>query len=184
MPRRRTNRAVERSWLEQARQIADFGDRWLVSIGRSVNLLGDWPQDGAGPQPGSAPGLRSPRRNSPSSERKPKSKSARGRSGRPSTDRPSLDLVSATPANPPASPSPPALALEGNSPENPPGVLPLVQALGRVVADHQDCAYSTLAGDERLWTLVDLLQVLARRPERTHVGCDGAECSKEPCPRE
>ena len=45
---------------------------------------------------------------------------------------------------------------------NPAGVVPLVQAMGYIVAAHADAAYTTLAEDERLWTLIDLLQPLSR----------------------
>jgi hypothetical protein len=179
MASRRQKAAVERSaWLDQARQIADFGDRWLVSLGRSVSRLARWAEADADPStrpdPPGTPKLR--RRTSPSSSqrerRKPKSESAHPRS-----ERPSLGLVSAVPAQSVGTLAPGDAAACAEGAGNAPGVLPLVQALGRVVAEHQGGSYATLAADERLWTLVDLLQVLAQRP-RSDAG-DPSEASKE-----
>jgi hypothetical protein len=174
-PRRKPTIADRHAWLEQVRQIADVGDRWLVSIGQSVHCVSLWAQEEADaalrPDPGSTP------RSTPRHERRTrKSKSARSQSECASSSRPSVGLVSATPAQSSVS--------CGDGPENPPGVLPLVQALGRVVADHQDGSYSTLASDERLWTLVDLLQVLAQRPRPDSEVGGPAECPQEPATRE
>jgi hypothetical protein len=45
---------------------------------------------------------------------------------------------------------------------NPPGVLPLLQALGRTVAKHAHAGYASLQEDPRFWTLIHLLQRLGR----------------------
>jgi hypothetical protein len=184
-PRRQKTAVEHPAWLEQARQIADFGDRWLVSLGRGVSRLGRWAEAEAAaptrPDPPSAPKPR--RRTSPSSSqrerRKPKPESSHTRS-----ERSSLGLLSATPAQPaaPAAPEPFAACAEGA--EHAPGVLPLVQALGRVVADHRDASYTSLAADERLWTLVELLQVLSQRPRSDPSACGPSEGPQAPPTRE
>jgi hypothetical protein len=43
-----------------------------------------------------------------------------------------------------------------------PGVVPLLRALGRIVAEHRPASYATLDQDERFWTLLWLLQSLGR----------------------
>lgn len=48
------------------------------------------------------------------------------------------------------------------------GVLPLLQALARVVAEHADDEYRALDEDERLWTLIELLQALGAPGQRGH----------------
>lgn len=40
------------------------------------------------------------------------------------------------------------------------GVVPLLQALGRIVAQHAERDYTSLAGDDRFWMLVDALHSL------------------------
>ena len=62
---------------------------------------------------------------------------------------------------------------------NPPGVLPLVQALGRLVADHPEDRRAALAEDDRLWTLIDLLKTLARPGDDPRAAPDEARQTVE-----
>jgi hypothetical protein len=58
----------------------------------------------------------------------------------------------------PAIPS--SLGVPSSTRANPPGVAPVLQALGRTVAKHTHAGYVSLESDPRFWTLVDLLQKL------------------------
>jgi hypothetical protein len=42
------------------------------------------------------------------------------------------------------------------------GVVPILRALGRIVAEHRNASYATLDRDDRFWTLLHLLQTLER----------------------
>jgi hypothetical protein len=53
------------------------------------------------------------------------------------------------------------------------GVMPLLQALARVVSEHSGDEYAGLADDERLWTLIQLLQALGVPGKEAHVDDDG-----------
>ncbi len=150
------------AWLEQARQLADAGDRWLVSLGRSVERLGTWVGQPAGTDAATdrAPRGRSTQRchRRSHSDRRPSPSTCT------KTSRTNLGLISALPATLSKSPGPDdELPPASDAADHPAGVLPLVQALGRVVADHQDGGYASLVKDERLWTLLDLLYVLSQR---------------------
>ena len=58
---------------------------------------------------------------------------------------------------------------------SPAGVVPLLQALGRTMADHTRAGYATLQKDDRFWTLIRLLQVLGG-PERDEaLGAESGE---------
>lgn len=81
-----------------------------------------------------------------------------------------IDLLPAVRAgDPSAKAGPRSPELEGvpaphdPSKRSPAGVVPLLQALGRTVADHTHENYASLQQDERFWTLIHLLQML-RRP--------------------
>jgi len=57
----------------------------------------------------------------------------------------------------------------------------LLQALGRTVADHVHEGYASLETDERFWTLIHLLQSLARpnvRPRVSPQDCPSAPASE------
>jgi hypothetical protein len=49
-------------------------------------------------------------------------------------------------------------------PDHPPGVAPVLQALGRTVAKHAHAGYGSLEGDPRFWTLIHLLHRLRSEP--------------------
>jgi hypothetical protein len=75
--------------------------------------------------------------------------------------------------------APPAVAPEsdgvptsGSPDKRAAGVLPVLQALGRTVADHVHQGYASLETDERFWTLVRLLEALAR----PNGGTSDAQC--------
>ena len=50
---------------------------------------------------------------------------------------------------------------------DPAGVVPLLQALGDVVADYEDEGYAGLQEDERFWAVLGLIQLLTNEPPRS-----------------
>ncbi len=168
--------SITPAWLDQAREIADAGDRWLISIGRSVGRLGSWlgqPATASEDEPSTPRAGSSTRRNRSSGPDRRPSSSTRAKSG-PCH----FGLMSATPAASCESGAPDHLPASAESADHAAGVLPLVQALARVVADHEAGGYAGLANDERLWTLLDLLYVLAERPPPGPGGAHEPSCEE------
>jgi hypothetical protein len=172
--------------IKQARQIASLGDRWFLLVAHGLERLGDWAQGEADVAADSAraalattvditkrlasrdrtsgPGRTSTRTGG--SEHTDSATSASRRTYARSPD-PKIDLLEATPAR--AShgrrgrSSVVSVGPNGD-PSSPPGLVPLLRALGRVVASHDREGYATLESDERFWTLVYVLQSLRKSP--------------------
>jgi hypothetical protein len=160
------------SVVRRAREIADTGDRLFLSVAGGLGRIGGWARREADIAADSAAaaftttvhvarkltGLEAPRPR-PRAARKPspaKRASARRRDG-------TLD-PSAVPTLAWSMPDDPAKLRNEQSGAaiHPAGVVPLLQALGRTVADHTQRGYATLEQDERFWTLIHLLQLLSR----------------------
>jgi hypothetical protein len=184
-PRRRKPAApTSQALLQQAWQIADDGDVWFVSVAQGLSQIGTWARHEADAAVGSlATGLtvtldatkkltgRAFQLTATCPQQGGSATSASGAGQarhRPGAGR-ALCLVSATLEGSAelASGAPAGLEScnQGEWKGDGPGVLPLVQAMGQVVADHADAGYTTLADDERMWTLLGLLQELSRPPE-------------------
>jgi hypothetical protein len=158
-----------RRLLRHAQSVADTGDRWFVSLAQGLGQIGAWARrekdvvaesavaaaattaEVIGPLAGR---LRPGTRGGPVADEQP-----------------------AVPVDPtmwevpvvsvkPSAPAEAAMSEEPETPEgpvlqnNPPGVLPVLEVLGRVVTDHSETQYSSLQSDNRFWALVRLLQSL------------------------
>lgn len=179
MPDKGNNRkapvSTGRIVLGHAADIATLGDRWFLSLASGFGMLGGRTRRAAGAASESR--LRGPERESvrgPESEsvRRPESESVDSEPGSGAQGQ-RFDVVSANHADawsPLA--SGPRVRDDGEDSEecrgerppdgatHRPGVLPLLQALARVVAEHSGDDYAGLADDERFWTLIRLLQAL------------------------
>jgi len=61
-----------------------------------------------------------------------------------------------------------------------PGVLPILEALERVVVEHAKSKTSSLDRDFRFWKLIELLQALTRAPTTPRSDCNaGAQCRSD-----
>jgi hypothetical protein len=180
------NRAIQRAAktrrvADHAREIADIGDHWFLSVASGLGRAGLWARKEADIAADSAVaafattmmvakklmafsvvGLESaPPRASVRGER------SRHEGSAASSQHAALDLVPAIRAHDGERvESRPAerwgvkqnsLAVPG-----PAGVVPLLQALGRTVANHAQAGYASLQEDPRFWTLVHLVQTLGR----------------------
>lgn len=172
---------TRRVMLAHAADIATLGDRWFVSLAGGLGMLGGRARRTAESAHESQPRrARSENRESAQCESRESAPSSQPRSQR-------FDVVSANHADSwsPLASGPRVREDVDDSEQRPDerapiggmhraGVLPLLQALARVVAEHvEDDA--GLADDERLWTLIQLLQALGG-PE------DGEQVREEEIP--
>jgi hypothetical protein len=153
--------------VDHAREIADVGDRWFLSVTGGVVGIGGWARreawivadsavaafattvnvakklaaaEGTGPSP-----------------RRPAAPDVDESAPPPPRPGDTLDLLCAI-RETEGPPEPGLRCAEPNAP-NPAGVVPLLQALGRTVARHTP-RYASLQEDPRFWTLIHLLQRL------------------------
>ena len=156
---------------DHAREIAELGDRWFLSLAAGVGRAGGWVRREADIVADSAVAAfattmmvaKKLTAFAASGLEPPKAKSAREEE---------------------ASPPPPALveglplglgllhaqAPDGRRGASPAGIVPLLQALGRTVARHTEAGYASLQEDPRFWTLIDLVQRLGRPTLAAPVG--------------
>lgn len=191
MPSRPNHRRhIERAAVtRRARELADTGDRWFLSLAGGLVRVGGWARREADIAAESAVAafsttvkvakkLTRARAEGPVRERAGVSTSVESRASavRPGAPRGpvplrDIDLMAAMPASAweVATRERWATGRDDATPiddaPSPAGVTPLLQALGRTVADHTRAGYSTLHGDERFWTLIRLLHQLASPAE-------------------
>jgi hypothetical protein len=180
------NRAIQRAAktrrvVDHAREIADIGDHWFLSMAAGLGRAGIWARKEADIAADSAVaafattmmvakklmalsvvGLESgaPRRRD---RGEPRPSEGTG-SFRPEV---TLDLVPANRADDGRRVGASASERLGVKQDSlavpgPAGVVPLLQALGRTVATHAQAGYASLQEDPRFWTLVHLVQTLGR----------------------
>lgn len=152
----RSSRPADRRLLEEARLVADTGDRWLVSAAHGVQRAGTWARrelviigDSAraawhttvdvsrrlapgGPQVAPRLGAEQP-------------PAGVGPAGRGFTG---LDLLPATPVD----------AARSHAPHGGPRLELLLRMLSELVSEYGVRRYAALEGDDRFWTLINLLQ--------------------------
>lgn len=171
-------RPPDRRLLEEARQVADAGDRWLVSAAYGVQRAGTWARreleiigDSARAawhttvdvsrrlSPVATPAARparGPRRvGSGVEEADPPTQSQRGWSG--------LDVLSATPAevalaDPAIRPAAGAVRKRAPAVAGGPRLSLLLRLLSELVTEYGSRHYDDMRGDDRFWTLITLLQ--------------------------
>lgn len=156
-----TNGGRGRRLLRHAQQVADTGDRWFVSLAQGLGQIGTWARREKDVVAESAVAAAA------TTARVVKPLAWRLRPGtRPA---PAADEEPAMQADPETWSAPAVsgdlAASEGPATEecapaqsNPPGVLPVLEVLGKVVTDHESTQYSSLQSDNRFWALVRLLQ--------------------------
>jgi hypothetical protein len=134
-------------------EVAEVGDRWFVSLTGGVAHVGGWMRREAWIAADSAVAAFSTT----------VSLAKRFSSVPPAPARSSLlaDGLDVLPAPDEAHPKSIRVL-----PENPPGVLPVLQALGQTVAKHAHVGYGSLETDTRFWALIGLLQRLRTTDER------------------
>jgi hypothetical protein len=180
-----------RSVVDHAREIADLGDRWFLSVTGGIAYVGGWARREAEIVAESAvaafatsvtvakrlsfvgPPPRARLRSQPAPRLDDVSRLEGEEGSEPSWSRGfavDVDLISAVRA----ADAPSSVSKEGGEEcrlgvsrdplarSAPPGVVPLLQALGRTVARHTHAGYASLQEDPRFWTLVHLLQRLGR----------------------
>jgi len=184
---------------KRAREFADAGDRLFVSVAQGLGRIGDWAYREAGDVADSAVSTmavaqgevrprkttkRPPRKaaSEPPPERKhvasnrvrPAPGEVRGGADLLSADVPSV--TAAPPSNDGLEPETASLPdLVGPRAEQSAGVVPLVRALGNVVAEYSQVGYRELDQDERFWKLLNLIWLLAGTWDAEEAG--GAEPS-------
>lgn len=176
MTDKRNNRKAStpsRIVLEHAASIATLSDRWFVSLAGGLGKLGGRVRREPALTATSPPRFERSEACSASSARRPGARfnvvpATRAESWSPLASGSRLrdrvaDSESDREAGTPA---------EGT---HAPGVLPLLQALGRVVAEHAGNEYRQLDEDERLWTLIRLLQALGAPGEEQRSADDEAK---------
>ena len=173
--------AKTRRVVDHAREIAEIGDQWFLSLAVGLGRAGGWARKEADIAADSAVAAFATTMGlakklmalstvgfEPKTSRSRKDGNASRHKGSGSV-RPevTLDLVSAI------------LPGDGDADEvgiadtlgikqdtlavpRPAGIVPLLQALGRTVATHAQAGYSSLQEDPRFWTLVHLVQALGR----------------------
>jgi hypothetical protein len=126
--------------LTHAKRLADATDRVFVSLAEGVGKLGPWQQRRSSPPPRIAALKPNPtaRRTSPLCDA---ASSARSCACRGEKEQ--------------------APAVDRDRPLEPPGVAPVLEALGNLMAPHAADGYATVGHDDRFWGLIRLLQALA-----------------------
>jgi hypothetical protein len=167
---------------EQARNAAETGDRWFVSLATDLEGLGAWAKDEAYVVAESfnaalyttlevTKKITKPKRGSPNKSAGPEVSTAvevdqalipnSFLSESPSPSKPNqLDLLPASRGAAAVSSSVDEDAEGDNSPSHAPGVLPILQALERVVGEHTKFRTKNLDKDSRFWGLIQLLHLL------------------------
>jgi hypothetical protein len=180
--------------LRRARDAADASDRWFVTLASEIHEVGVWARGEAqvlGESVGDAihrtlAAARAVRRVGADAE----GEEARSSSEELSVIRTSsliggsmngsdLDLLAATHGDPLVAP-----AEDDTESTNgyAPGVLPVLQALERVIREHAGDAKDTLEKDTRFWKLIELLQLL-RAPRHEAASQSEAGSAGEPAGR-
>jgi len=206
MPRRQPDpiTSTVTNVAQRARELADTGDRWFLSVADGLLRVGGWARKEADIAADSAvsafattadvakklTGVAPKRPRSGSSKRKsaPKKVTADEQPKEASDPvdasddpRTRIGLMAALPIDAWHDGHVEIESMLASLGRNPAGVVPLLQALGRTVADHTRAGYATLQRDERFWTLIHLLQVLGRPELPDGLGADaGPEESAEP----
>ena len=178
----RTRKAQGEILLHRVDEIARAGDRYFIALARQLSRLTQWTERESHIATDSAVAAfnttvdftrrMAARQGLPVRERV----DARTRAYRERHPNPKLgpEFVTATraeatdsgPAEPRGAPAAPAcVAVSDPVPSYSPGVAPLIEALGDVVAEYSEAGYSKLGADTRFWTLIQLLQFLGVEPE-------------------
>ncbi len=123
--------------LTRVKRIADATDRVFVSLAEGVGRLGPWQRGRSSPPPRVA---------SLGNERS--SRRASGSCGPPDGDCECARRSA-------------AVSTFASDTPGPAGVIPVLEALDRVMNAHADQGYASLAEDERFWGLIRLLRALA-----------------------
>lgn len=164
----------------RARELADTGDRWFLSFADGLVRVGGWARREADIAADSAVSafsttVRVAKKLSrtaaePAKRKKPKRRPKSATRGRGDSSEPprwqGIDLMAAMPASAWESATRERWSTEraeapfADATPSPAGVVPVLVALGRTVADHGRAGYATLQKDERFWTLIRLLHQL------------------------
>ena len=181
--------------VEHAREIANVGDEWFLSVASGLGRAGGWARKEAdivadsavaafattmtvakklmslatvGLEPADAPRLREA--GTPAEQEEPPPFEREVTLDLVSAIRPDdgddSDAVDATSTDEWLGIRHDRLAVRSSA-----GVVPLLQALGRTVANHAQAGYASLQEDRRFWSLVHLVQTLGRpsiAPEDSH----------------
>lgn len=160
--------------IKQARQIADLGDRWFLGVARGLGRIGVWARSEADVAAESARAALATTvdvtRRLTLRERPPAPDDAAREEPVPNparTSGPQIDVLDANPVESPRKRRHRGGGVSVSAPRgasNPPGLVPLLRALGRVVAVHSPDDYAALERDERFWTLLSVLHSLKASP--------------------
>jgi hypothetical protein len=164
------------SVVRHARELAETGDRWFLTMAGGLGKLGGWARREADIAADSAAAAFTttvdvakkltgiaPRRSDQSERARQDEEPAPRRARDTTLERAEIPTMAWSPPKPRKKRSRPQRErAEPAFASHPPGVVPLLQALGRTVADHTHKGYATLEQDERFWTLIHLLQLLSR----------------------
>jgi hypothetical protein len=160
--------------VDHAREIAELGDRWFLSVAAGVGRAGGWARHEADIVADSAVAAFG----TTITVAKKLTALATGNLGpareddAPSPDEPALPegsplgfgLLHGEAPDRPDAPDAAALGIgrDARPGASPAGIVPLLQALGRTVSRHTQAGYASLQEDPRFWTLIQLVQTLGR----------------------
>jgi hypothetical protein len=160
--------------IKQAQQIADLGDRWFLGVARRLERIGVWARSEADVAADSARAAlattvvitrRLTRQQARAESETNSASDSRTSERRRRISEPNIDVLDANPVKSPRKRRERnAVSVAAKAERfNPPGLVPLLRALGRVVAVHAP-DFAALENDERFWTLLSVLQSLRKDP--------------------